>query len=109
MLDSVSRHESVKLTTQSRQWEEVTSCLGRFHVGSAMEKGRYRVHYHRVRELPEEFLRIGPAMSVMEKAGYGKTEESSPVSIIPFAPWLTFALISPPFSSMLEAHRPGAS
>ena len=50
-----------------------------------MEKGKYRVHYHRVRELPKEFLRIRPAMSVMEKAGYGKTKEFSLISFIPLS------------------------
>jgi len=63
--------------------EEARSCLRRFHAGSAMEKGEYRVHYHRVRELPEEFLRTRPAMSVVEKAGYGKTKEFSLISFIP--------------------------
>lgn len=56
-----------------------------------MEKGEYRVHYHRVRELPEEFLRIKPAMSVVEKAGYGKTKE---FSLISFIPYCTFGKIS---------------
>jgi len=49
-----------------------------------MEKEEYRVHYHRVRELPKEFLRIRPAMSVVEKAGYGKTKEFSLISFIPY-------------------------
>jgi len=67
----------------SLRWEEAKSCPRRFHAGSAMGKGECRAHYHRARELPEEFLRTRPAMSVVEKAGYGKSKDFSPTGLHP--------------------------
>jgi len=64
--------------------KEAKAGLRRFPAGSAMERGEYQVHYHYVREFLNEFPRIRPAMSVVEKAGYGKTKGFGLTGFIPY-------------------------